>query len=80
MLRQFWSENIKPYSLTRCRLFCCQNNLTTSSFYAKQQQLNVLGEQRDSSFVHAQIAKRTMQYHVATPPIANMALSIGNNR
>ena len=58
--------------------FCCQNNLATSSFYAKRQQLKVCSEQRDSSFVHAQIIERTMQYHRVQPPIANMSLSIGN--
>ncbi len=57
--------------------FCRQNNLTTSSFYAKRQQLKVFSEQQYSGFVRAQITERTMQYHVAPPPVANMAMSIG---
>ncbi len=43
-----------------------------------KQQLKVFNEQRDSGFVRAQITERTMQYHVAQPPVANMALNIGD--
>ena len=58
--------------------FCRQNNLTTSAYYAKRQQLKVFNEQRGSGFVRAQITERTMQYHAAQPPVANRALSIGD--
>ncbi|MGF1822722.1 IS66 family insertion sequence element accessory protein TnpA [Vibrio splendidus] len=58
--------------------FCRQNNLATSAFYTKRQQLNVVDERRDNGFVHAQITERTMQYQVPQPPVANMALSIGD--
>ena len=70
-------QQCEESSLT-IKAFCRQNNLATSAFYAKRQQLNVFREQRDSRFVHAQITERTMQYHVATPPVVNMALNIGD--
>lgn len=58
--------------------FCRQNNLAISAFYTKRQQLSVFSEQQGSSFVHAQITEHKIQYHVTTPPVANMALNIGD--
>jgi len=58
--------------------FCRQNNLATSAFYTKRQQLNVVNVRRGNAFAHAQITERTMQYQVPQPPVANMALSIGD--
>ncbi|PTP50611.1 IS66 family insertion sequence element accessory protein TnpA [Vibrio splendidus] len=58
--------------------FCRQNQLSTSTFYAKRKQLNVDTSLKTGRFVQAKITERVAQYQMASASTANMTLTLND--
>ncbi|MEZ8579181.1 IS66 family insertion sequence element accessory protein TnpB [Vibrio splendidus] len=58
--------------------FCRQNQLTTSTFYAKRKHMNVDEPQQSGGFIRAKTTERVAQYQEPSAPVAHMTLTIND--
>ncbi|WP_413114128.1 IS66 family insertion sequence element accessory protein TnpA [Thaumasiovibrio sp. DFM-14] len=77
---QEWQALFQQYETSNLtqRAFCEQNNLSSSTFFAKRQRLLQSGAEQTSGFVKAQLIEKTTHYQAARTPVANMTLLLGD--
>lgn len=77
---QEWQTLFKQYESSQLsqRVFCERHGLSSSSFYAKRQQLQCSGQSQTGGFIKAEVVEKTTRYQMTQTPVANMTLSINN--
>lgn len=77
---QEWQTLFQQYESSQLsqRVFCERHGLSSSSFYAKRQQLQCSGQSQTGGFIKAEVVEKTTRYQMTQTPVANMTLSINN--